>query len=466
MPAQPASVYRRRRLLVAVLALAVVTALALLGAALFRPDASTDRPPAAGPTTPAPVLPSDGAPGPVLPQDVGGEPVPDPAALAAVLAAELGDPRFGGPLSGRIVDPASGDELFAQDPTRAVVPASTLKLATALAVELTVPPERRLTTRVVAGAEPGQVVLVGGGDVTLSSAPAGNGYAGAATVAALAAEVRAAVPGPITTVVLDLGYYSGPETAPGWGSGDAPSSYAAPITAVMVDGGRFGPFDEGPRSGLPAREAGLALAAALGVDATVTGGTAPAGADVLGEVESAPIGRLVEQMLSASDNVLAEVLAREVAVAVGAEPSFDGAAAAVRDVLSEAGLPMDGVQVTDGSGLSPRNRLTTEFLTELLSRAAGQPATAGRSLLAGLPVASYDGTLAERFDSGAGVGTVRAKTGTLDGTSALAGVVETADGRLLVFAFVADAVPPGGRYPAEAALDELATLLAACGCRL
>lgn len=465
MPAQPAQVYRRRRSVLAVLVLLVLAAVVLVGVNQVGggPGVPGER---AAPPAPTPVLPVLADPGPVLPPDVGGEPLPDPALLAGLLGPELADARFGGPISGQIADPASGDVLFAQDPERLVVPASALKLATAVAVESTVPPGLRLRTTVVAGDGPGQIVLVGGGDVTLSSAPAGNTYPGAATIADLAAQVSAAVGGPVTAIGVDLGYFSGPQTGPGWGAGDAPSSYAAPIAAVMVDGGRFGPRDQGVRSGQPALQAGQALAAALGVSGVpVAEAAAAPQAAVLARVDSAPIDRLVEQMLSASDNVLAEALARQVAVAAGQPTTFEGAAAAVRAALERAGLPLAGAVIVDGSGLSVRNRVSVQLLSEILVRAAGTPATPGRGLLAGLPVAAYDGTLSERFQTSSAAGDVRAKTGTLDGTSALAGVVETADGRLLVFAFVADAVPPGGRYPAEAALDELAAVLAACGCR-
>lgn len=465
MPAVPAQVYRRRRVLVGVVVLAVLAALVLVGVQLSRPTAER-APSATGPAALTPLLPTLLDPAPVLVADVGGEPLPDPATLAGLLAPELADARFGGPISARIVEVGGATELFAQDPQRAVVPASTLKLATALAVELTVPPGLRLETRVVAGSEPGQVVLVGGGDITLSSSPEGNTYDGAATVADLAAQVTAAAAGPITSVGVDIDYFPGPDTGPGWGVGDAPSPYAAPITAVMVDGGRFGPEDEGVRDGQPALGAGRALADALGVPAVpVSRVSAPAASPVLATVRSAPIERLVEQMLTASDNVLAEALARQVAVAAGQPASFDGAAAAVSATLTDAGMPTAGVVVVDGSGLSVRNEVTVALLTEILLRAAGQPATPVRAVLAGLPVAGYDGTLSERFLAASGAGVVRAKTGTLDGTSALAGVVETADGRLIVFAFVADAVPLGGRYPAEDALDELAGVLAACGCR-
>jgi len=416
-------------------------------------------------TVPAPLLPTLLDPFPVLAADTGGEPVPVPATLAGVLGPELADPRLGGRVNAQIVDVATGAVLFEQSADRAVVPASAAKLATALAVQIAVEPGLRLTTSVRSGSTPGEVVLVGGGDPTLSSALGAGVYPGAATMADLARQVIAAAGAPVTAVVVDSTLYTGPTTGPGWGVGDAPSRYAAPITATMVDAGRRDPRDEGVRSGVPDLDAGRALAAALGVpDVQVGAGTAPPGARLLGEISSAPVERIVEQMLSLSDNVLAEALARQVALAVGEPASFDGAAAAVRSTLEQAGFDLSGAVLRDGSGLSTANRLSPALLSDILATAAGAPLTPGRGLLAGLPVAAYDGTLFERFGQSPAAGVVRAKTGTLNGVSALAGVVETAGGRLLVFVLVADQVPLGGRFPAEAALDEVATALAGCGC--
>jgi serine-type D-Ala-D-Ala carboxypeptidase/endopeptidase (penicillin-binding protein 4) len=92
------------------------------------------------------------------------------------------------------------------------------------------------------------------------------------------------------------------------------------------------------------------------------------------------------------------------------------------------------------------------------------------NIITSLPVAAWSGTLADRYLPGsagaAGAGVVRAKTGTLTGVSTLAGIVHDADGRLLVFAFLADQVPPSasGTKAAEGALDRLAADLAGCGC--
>jgi D-alanyl-D-alanine carboxypeptidase/D-alanyl-D-alanine-endopeptidase (penicillin-binding protein 4) len=200
--------------------------------------------------------------------------------------------------------------------------------------------------------------------------------------------------------------------------------------------------------------------------AQVTRGTANQGARVLGEVQSAPVTRLVEQMLSESDNVVAEVLSRQVAVAAHRPATFAGGVAAVSDVLGSIGINA-GHAMVDGSGLSVLNRVSVAALTGVLLKAVDPAKPELHPIITGLPVAGWDGTLADRYGglSSAGRGAVRAKTGTLDGVSAEAGLVTDADGRQLVFAFVANGVPIGGTIQARAALDALAATLADCGCR-
>jgi D-alanyl-D-alanine carboxypeptidase/D-alanyl-D-alanine-endopeptidase (penicillin-binding protein 4) len=90
-----------------------------------------------------------------------------------------------------------------------------------------------------------------------------------------------------------------------------------------------------------------------------------------------------------------------------------------------------------------------------------------RPLLSGLSIAGWDGTLLgeNRFSGPAAVadGAVRAKTGTLTGVSGMAGLLTDADGRLLVFSFVADQAPFEG--PSRVAVDSLVAALVRCGCR-
>jgi D-alanyl-D-alanine carboxypeptidase/D-alanyl-D-alanine-endopeptidase (penicillin-binding protein 4) len=84
----------------------------------------------------------------------------------------------------------------------------------------------------------------------------------------------------------------------------------------------------------------------------------------------------------------------------------------------------------------------------------------------GLPVAGFSGSLARRFDvrAGAGLGRVRAKTGTLTGVHGLAGVAVGRGGSVMVFATLADRVKEPDVLFARAQLDRVAAALAACRC--
>jgi D-alanyl-D-alanine carboxypeptidase/D-alanyl-D-alanine-endopeptidase (penicillin-binding protein 4) len=453
----------RRRLLLGVLALLLVVAAGVW----FVVGPGGNRTPAEIAAAEA-RLPDVQPAGPVLAALSAEAPAPDPTVLADELAPLLASPALGPGVEARVVDVASGAVLLDQNSGEPSTPASTTKLLTAVAALTTLGPDTTLETRVVAGSAPGEVVLVGGGDPTLSRTVPSLSYPGAPTVAELAAGVRTSLPAgtEITRVVVDNSLFGEPLTAAGWGPGDAPSTYAAPVTATAVDGARVRP-GELPRSGQPGTDAGIALAVALGVpDAPVALGEAPQGAQTLGAVRSAPVDRLVEQALSQSDNLLAESLARHVALARGLPATFEGSAAAVTDALTAAGLDVTGVSLADASGLSSTDRVPVALLTELLTRAADGTLPGVSAVLSGLPVAGYDGTLVERGDADPDTapGAVRAKTGTLLGVHGLAGTVVTAEGRLLVFAVVADGAPADGEA-AEAALDGIGSALAACGCR-
>jgi D-alanyl-D-alanine carboxypeptidase/D-alanyl-D-alanine-endopeptidase (penicillin-binding protein 4) len=233
-------------------------------------------------------LPDLGEAVPVLASLSGEAPAPDPAALTQQLTPLLQAPGLGTGVSAEVVDVATGDVLLDLDAADPATPASTAKLLTAAAALTTLDPSERFETTVVAGSTPGEVVLVGGGDLTLSRTEPSQTYPGAPTVADLAAQVVAAMPAgtPVSRVVVDSSLFEGPLTASGWGPADAPSSYAAPVTATAVDGARVSPGSTA-RSGQPGLDAGAALADALGAPgATVVLGEAPADAEVLGSVST------------------------------------------------------------------------------------------------------------------------------------------------------------------------------------
>ena len=181
--------------------------------------------------------------------------------------------------------------------------------------------------------------------------------------------------------------------------------------------------------------AAASFAALLAADGIrVTGApaaqAAPAHAAALASVSSPPLSAIVQQMLTESNNVIAENLARQVALATGEPASFSGAAAAVITELRRLGVST-GLQLVDGSGLSPQDAIAPATLVKVLELATARPRL--RALLAGLPVAGFSGTLSAGQSvfsgiGGAALGSVRAKTGNLGTVTALAGLVSDKNG--------------------------------------
>jgi D-alanyl-D-alanine carboxypeptidase/D-alanyl-D-alanine-endopeptidase (penicillin-binding protein 4) len=398
--------------------------------------------------------------------------MPTQSGLAAALAAVAADPNLG-KLGGRVTDAMTGRELWSHFDDLLLQPASTNKTLTSAAALLALDREARVTTRVVEATGPGAagvIVLVGGGDPTLSGAPPGQDtwYHGAARLSDLADQVRRSGVTP-TAVQVDTSLFSGPTFAPGWDPADIDGGDIAPIESVMLDAGRIQPAtDESRRSVTPALDAGRALAAALSVDparVTVTNHAPSSGARQLAAVQSAPLIDRLNEMMNVSDNVMAESIAREVAAAMQRPMSFAGAVDAVTSRLNTAHVDTGTAILRDSSGLSVDDRLTAKILDSVLQAAAGPDEPKLRPLLDLLPIAGGSGTLSDRFldatfNAAGPAGWLRAKTGSLTAINALAGVVTDRSGRVLTFALISNDAGMSGRT----AIDAFASTLWSCGC--
>lgn len=411
-------------------------------------------------------------------------PVPQPGPLAARLNETLRADGSGN-FTGVVQDALTGEVLFDRSGDEVRVPASNMKLLTAAAALRTLGPERRFSTRAVAGAAPGSVVLTGGGDVLLGAGESVPGAVlGRAGLASLAqSAVRAlqddGVSAPLT-VQLDDSLFTGPALNPAWNLEDVAAGEMAPLFPLALNSARFDPATTtGPRpqdAAMGAAEAFHAqLAAAAGAAgltvapgvARVPAGTDDAGTRVLAEVQSATVGQQVDLMLRTSDNYLTEAIGRMAALAAGQPGSNDGAVAAVLQQLEELKIPAATLRAADVSGLALANQVSARQLSEVVRTMTSGADTRLRAGLAGFPVAGLTGTLGDRYvdDAAAagGAGLVRAKTGTLNTVIALSGYVVDADGRLLVFSFIGNGLTPG--LGNKTALDRTASVLAGCGCR-
>ncbi|OIV36851.1 D-alanyl-D-alanine carboxypeptidase/D-alanyl-D-alanine-endopeptidase [Mangrovactinospora gilvigrisea] len=393
---------------------------------------------------------------------------PAPSAVAKALAGPLGNPALGS-VTATVLDARTGRLLYSRAGTTPMTPASTTKLATATAALHVLGPEHRITTRTVLGAK-NTLVLVGGGDPTLTAAAAPAGAGGDADLADqparlsdLADRTADALKRSGTTKVTlryDLSAYTGsPYDSIGV------NDNLAKQVPLMVDEGRVDPgsTENAPRFSDPAANAASRFAALLGrfgitVQGAPASGRAPAGAAALAAVQGLPTADLVEKMLTESDNDIAEALARQVALAEHADPSFAGGGAAVRRVVTSLGVPPAGLALHDGSGLDRANTIPAETLARLLALSAAPGHPELRAVATGLPVAGFTGTLDERYiggGGGGGAGVIRAKTGSLTGVNTLAGLAPDADGRLLAFAFMSN--KSFDATAARTALDKLAS---------
>ncbi|MEU2714624.1 D-alanyl-D-alanine carboxypeptidase/D-alanyl-D-alanine-endopeptidase [Streptomyces sp. NPDC007205] len=389
--------------------------------------------------------------------------------LSDVLGPLLDASALGGDHAAAVVDVVTGRRLYGTGSGKGFAPASTTKIATAVAALSALGPDHRLTTRAALEPDTGELVLVGGGDPTLTAhdttGEAGGGEDWASLRALATDTAKALRKRGIRKVTLsyDTTLYTGPALHT-----IGVNDNLAPVSALTVDEGRTDDSTRGPAHRVtdPAKDAAGKFAVLL-KDAGIT--TTPPGpskattrAQTLATVSSPPLSALVERMLTNSDNDIAEHLARQTALTSGEPGSFDGGAKAISARLTKLGLPMSGASFHDGSGLNRDDRLTADLLTALLVT-AGDPGRPGlRPVLTGLPVAGFTGTLTHRYTDGA-AGVIRAKTGTLTGVNTLAGTVVDTDGRLLAFAFLASGTTDP--LQAQSALDTTATALAGCGCR-
>jgi serine-type D-Ala-D-Ala carboxypeptidase/endopeptidase (penicillin-binding protein 4) len=419
----------------------------------------------------------------------GTAPMPTATGLLSMLAAALPTAETGGNVGIEVADEAYGQVLYSASAATAATPASTTKVLTAVAALATLGPDARFST-VVRQARDG-IVLVGGGDPTLAvdgypssdyPRPAALAQLAASTAKALKSQGRRSV-----RLGYDTTLYTGSGMAPGWTDGLVATGNVTPVVSLEVDQGRLtaggSPQDEDdpvnfrPRTEDPAGMAAGAFAARLEKNGiTVTGTpqqtTAAASAPVLARVSSPPLVQIVEQMLLESNNVIAENLARHVAIALGMPATFSGAAAAEVRELRRLGITAP-VSLVDGSGLSAQDGIAPQTLVRAIALAARTPKLSG--VITGLPAAGFNGTLSKGgsvfgkiggIAGGTARGVVRAKTGNLATVATLAGLAYDKDGRLLLFAIMAPQVPTALQLQQAADdIDAAAAGLAACGCR-
>ena len=368
------------------------------------------------------------------------------------LARALRAPHVSAAQTGAIaLDLRTGRTLFARNAHLALRPASNEKLAMTYAALTALGPSFRIETDVLGDGSQsgatwhGDLVLKGYGDPSLN----------AAGLVSLAHQVAAAGIRRVTGRILgDESWFDSRRAGVGW-KADFYLDQSPALSALIVNRGWTGRY-ETSRPALYAAQLFRSdlRRAGVGVGGTATLGVAPAGAIPLADVESAPISALVRHMDVYSDNFYAEMLLKEVGAVQGSAGSAAAGVAVTRQLLAAAGVPLAGVRMVDGSGLSLVDRWTPSGLATLLRTMWLNP-DLQPYVVPSLPLAGETGTLEHRMRTGPARGHVRAKTGTTANSSALSGFV----GKRYVFSIVENGRPVKTFY-AEQSQNHFAQVLA------
>jgi len=396
---------------------------------------------------------------------------PTPEGRDCSIAELAADPRLVG-LHAQVINPATNEVLFDVEGDVPTQTASVMKLLTATAALQVLGPNYRVQTKVYADLDvPGQIVIIGAGDPTLSRVRAGleSVYKGAPKLSEIAVSINQwAKATPIRSIVLDSTYFE-PE---GWDPGNPETErtigYQSLVSALQVDGDRENPTRlTSPRSEDPVASAGLALKKAIGSlasSATLIQGKAGGNLLEIASVKSQPISKWIEHMLQVSDNTEAEFLARLVSKQLGYNGSRDSVDVAIKAALTRAGLSTAGLVLKDGSGSNESNQVPATLINALLKKVLNEDGDLG-VIKRSLPISAESGSLANRFkgDNLDAAGKILAKTGWTKHEYSLAGIIKAKDKTDLVFSIAAI-----GEVNATAkdAIDNLATGIYRCGNKL
>ena len=319
------------------------------------------------------------------------------------------------------VDLRTGAVRYARNHGLSLRPASNEKLPVAVAALQELGPGYRIPTRVFGEGRldgavwRGRLVLKGYGDPAL----------GRDDLMVLAREVAARGIRRVTLPLLaDESFFDARRTAPGW----KPRYYkeeCPPLSALVVAGARVGRrIVDDPALAAAAAFRDALRAEGVRVPPGARRGVARAQARQLADVLSPRLARLVRTMNRESDNFVAEMLLKELGATERGRGTTPAGAGVVRRVLAGRSIPLAGVRIVDGSGLSRGNRLTAIAVGSLLYSAA-KDTRIGPALRGSLAVAGVNGTLEDRMERPPARGHVFAKTGTTSNASALSGYVTT-----------------------------------------
>lgn len=359
---------------------------------------------------------------------------------------------FGGSAGAWVEEVGAGKVIYKRNGDRAFPIASNTKLFTTGTALSRLGPNRTLETTVWSlgeisdGVANGGLVIVGGGDPTLT----GTGVAKLAKRIAATGVKRIAGP-----VLYDASNFDRRLGVPHTGVSGGP--YLGSLSGLSYGWG----WDEsGPMSN-PARSATVELAKQLrNRNIVITGKVKRSPAvtprtEQVAVLESPSLRAIAEATNAPSDNFLAEMTLKLIPDQLG---GLGTTANGVRVVEHFASTHDSHVEIENGSGLSRRNRATPSAVGRFLIAMGTGPADVANAYRDSLAVAGRTGTLAFRMRGTAAEGHCSAKTGTLNGVSALSGYCRTGSAGTTVFSLLF-----GGHVSTDAAhlaQDRITALIA------
>lgn len=317
-----------------------------------------------------------------------------------------------------IKDLRTGEVCAEYNASLPLVPASIMKAVTTASLLSHRGPDWRYLTEVTAGGRicrrvlEGDIIIKGSGDPSLNAdrEPLTPDFVGE-IVDALRREGIDSVAGGI---VIDQSFFVGPAVPPSWAPGDLRQYYGTGSHAFNFCRNARGKASVAD----PAGEFRSRLRSAMHKAGITLGGNSlkPSHGKRLFTHTSAPLEEIMRSCMMRSDNLYAEALLRTYAALCGREGSTACGTRLERDYWAARRLPMDGVEIVDGSGLSRSNRMTARFMTGVLERMADNVEYASF-----FPLAGQEGTL-RRFMAGTRLDSYLAmKTGSMNGIQCYAG---------------------------------------------
>lgn len=371
------------------------------------------------------------------------QPVPVASAIKDMLSGMPADAFY----SILVVNPLTEDTVFAYNQFSSLIPASTTKLFTSAAALYLLGPDFKVNTTFFSDDRQTSDGVING---NLYLKGYGNSAFTTDDLQQMIKELRRKGIRHVSgNVYADDTYFDSDYSREDWIEGEEEQIQIPPVSALVVDKNRVQVRKKirrrrykmvwqnlsNPPASIATRLHTLLEKSGITVDGMGKPGETPAGAQPL-VIHSMPLIQLIKQVNKRSDNFMAECLFKTIGAAKsGSQGNAYDASVAVHEFVDEADVYMEGTRIVDGSGLSRLNQMTVASITDLL-KFIYVDLKKFDHFYNSLSIAGIDGTLRNRLKGTFGEDNFHGKTGTLKGSSSVAGYLKTRQGDDLIISMI------------------------------